>query len=123
VFPQDDRLWVEKYEPQCLKDLAVHKRKVDDVRRWLAEAFGGRSHPKHRVGFSPLFWRPRASLTIAQRLLILSGPAGSAKTATMRVLAREMDFEITEYKNNTDTIQFSAFTSEPSTCRFDDFIA
>jgi hypothetical protein len=47
---QDDRLWVDKYEPQDLQDLAVHRRKVDDVRRWLVEAFDAKGRSKHRVG-------------------------------------------------------------------------
>ena len=46
---KDDRLWVDKYEPQSLQDLAVHKRKVDDVRRWLEEAFNENGRSKHRV--------------------------------------------------------------------------
>jgi hypothetical protein len=53
-----------------------------------------------------------------QRLLILTGPAGSAKTTTLRVLAREMDFEIMEYKDTTNTTQFSTFSDGPSTCAF-----
>jgi cell cycle checkpoint protein len=51
-----------------------------------------------------------------KRLLILTGPVGSAKTATLRVLAREMDFEIVEYKDTTNTTQFSPLSDEPSTC-------
>jgi hypothetical protein len=31
--------WCDWYRPQA--DLAVHKRKVEDVRRWLLEAFDG----------------------------------------------------------------------------------
>ena len=53
-----------------------------------------------------------------QRLLVLSGPAGSAKTTTLRVLAREMDFEIMEYKDTTNTTQFSTLSDGPSTCTF-----
>jgi cell cycle checkpoint protein len=53
-----------------------------------------------------------------QRLLILTGPAGSAKTTTLRVLGREMDFEIVEYKDTTNTTQFSVLSDEPSTCAF-----
>ncbi len=48
-FLQDDRLWADKYEPQSLGDLAVHKRKVDDVRRWLAEAFSEQGRSERRV--------------------------------------------------------------------------
>ncbi|KAI9509328.1 Rad17-domain-containing protein [Russula earlei] len=94
----DDCLWVDKYGPQSFQDLAVHKRKVDDVHRWLVEAFSGKGRSsKHR------------------RLLVLTGPAGSAKTATLHVLAREMDFEIVEYKNVVTTTQYSAFADERST--------
>ncbi|KAG2109835.1 uncharacterized protein F5147DRAFT_690440 [Suillus discolor] len=41
VYRVDDRLWVDKYEPTIEADLAVHKHKVEDVRRWLSEAFEG----------------------------------------------------------------------------------
>ena len=34
-----------------------------------------------------------------QRILALSGPAGTAKTTTIRVLAREMGFGILEWRN------------------------
>lgn len=92
----DDRLWADKYEPQSLGDLAVHKRKVDDVRRWLVEAFSEQGRSERRC------------------LLILTGPAGSGKTATLRLLAKEMNFEIIEHKTHVNTFQVSAFTSEPS---------
>ena len=52
---QDDRLWVDKYAPQTLQDLAVHKRKVDDVRRWLVDAFDEKGRSKHRVSPSICF--------------------------------------------------------------------
>ncbi|KAI9465709.1 Rad17-domain-containing protein [Lactarius psammicola] len=93
----DDRLWADKYEPRSLGDLAVHKRKVDDVRRWLVEAFSEQGRSERR------------------RLLILTGPAGSGKTATLRVLAQEMNFEIIEHKTHVNTVQASTFTREPST--------
>jgi Rad17 cell cycle checkpoint protein len=58
-----------------------------------------------------------------QRLLILTGPAGSGKTATLRVLAREMDFDIVEYKDNTNTTRFSTFADEPLTRTSEDIIS
>lgn len=112
---------MDKYEPQSLQDLAVHKRKVDDVRKWLGEAFDEKVRSKHRVGlpFALLCSKPWLyDDAMTQRLLILTGPAGSAKTATLRVLAREMDFDIVEYKDNTNTTRFSTFSDEPSTCTF-----
>ena len=40
---EDLRPWWERYAPASLEELAVHKRKVSDVRNWLDDAFHGRS--------------------------------------------------------------------------------
>jgi len=58
VSPQVDGLWVDKYVPQTLQDLAVHKRKVDDVRRWLVEAFNEKGRSKRRVSRHNFFAVP-----------------------------------------------------------------
>lgn len=84
---QNDRLWVDIYEPKTEAELAVHSRKVEDLRRWLNEAFEG---------------GPSSKLTRYRRILVLTGPAGTAKTTTIRVLAREMGFEILEWRNAMD---------------------
>ena len=51
----------------------------------------------------------------SQRVLVLSGPAGSGKTATLRVLARQLEFGITEFKTDQTEgsliSQFGAFLS------------
>ena len=113
---QDDRLWADKYEPQSPGDLAVHKRKVDDVRRWLVEAFNEQDRSERSVCSLSIRLTTRW-LENFQRLLILTGPAGSGKTTTLRMLAKEMNFEIIEHKTHVNTVQVSAFTSETSTCR------
>ncbi|KAK0450286.1 Rad17 cell cycle checkpoint protein-domain-containing protein [Desarmillaria tabescens] len=82
---EDSQLWVDLYEPTTEAELAVHVKKVEDVRRWLAEAFEG---------------GPSGKLRKYRRILALTGPAGTAKTTTMRILAREMDFEILEWRNS-----------------------
>lgn len=94
VNQDDDRLWVDKYEPTIEADLAVHKRKVDDVRRWISEAF--------EEG-------PTGKLRKYRRILVLTGPAGTAKTTTVRVLAREMGFEIVEWRNSMSERGLSTF--------------
>ncbi|KAF8218236.1 Rad17 cell cycle checkpoint protein-domain-containing protein [Mycena galopus ATCC 62051] len=81
---EDDRLWVDIYEPTTEAELAVHVKKVQDVRRWLDEALVG---------------GPAGRLRKYRRILALTGPAGTAKTATMRVLARELDCELLEWRN------------------------
>lgn len=82
-----DSLWVDRCEPVTQDDLAVHKRKVSDVRQWLLESFSG---------------GPSGRLKQYRRILALTGPAGTAKTATLRVLSRELNFEIMEWRNSTD---------------------
>ncbi|KAJ6535996.1 Rad17 cell cycle checkpoint protein-domain-containing protein [Mycena vulgaris] len=82
--PADDRLWVDIYEPTTEAELAVHVKKVQDVRRWLDEALVG---------------GPSGKLRKYRRILALTGPAGTGKTATIRVLARELDCEILEWRN------------------------
>lgn len=65
--------------------LAVHKRKVGDVRAWLTEALDG-----------------APSLSKYRRILILTGPAGAGKTATLRALAgpNALHFDIAEWLNH-----------------------
>ncbi|OCH87008.1 P-loop containing nucleoside triphosphate hydrolase protein [Obba rivulosa] len=84
---EDDQLWVDKYGPTSEEDLAVHKKKVQDVRQWLLEAFQGGLNGK---------------LKKYRRILALTGPAGTGKTAAIRVLARELDFDILEWRNAMD---------------------
>lgn len=38
----DHRPWAQRFAPLNLDELAVHKRKVADVRKWLEDAFAGR---------------------------------------------------------------------------------
>lgn len=39
---------------------------------------------------------------ILQRILVLTGLAGTGKTSTLRVLAKEMGFKIEEWRNSQD---------------------
>lgn len=43
VLDEDGRPWPEKYSPTTLEELAVHKKKVSDVRNWLEHVLEGRS--------------------------------------------------------------------------------
>lgn len=42
-------LWSSKYEPVDFESLCVHKKKVQDVQRWLEEAYAGGVTSKYRV--------------------------------------------------------------------------
>ncbi|KAL7627419.1 RFC checkpoint protein Rad17 [Parahypoxylon ruwenzoriense] len=74
----EQRPWSERFGPTSLGELAVHKKKVADVRRWLEDVMAGR---------------------MRQRLLILKGAAGTGKTTTVRLLAQDMRCELLEWKN------------------------
>ena len=78
----DDRPWSERFGPRNLDELAVHKKKVADVRRWLEDVMGGR---------------------LRQRVLILKGAAGAGKTTTVRLLASDLACELLEWKNPTSS--------------------
>ncbi|OCL01831.1 Rad17-domain-containing protein, partial [Glonium stellatum] len=96
----DRRPWTEKYGPINLGELAVHRKKVADVRAWLDEVFAGRER---------------------KRLLLLKGPAGSGKTTTMSLLSKELGFEVHEWRNPTAAVYSSeGFVSMAA--QFEDFI-
>ncbi|KAG9694747.1 hypothetical protein KCU95_g5161, partial [Aureobasidium melanogenum] len=96
----DTRPWTERFAPVDLSELAVHKRKVTDVRNLLESALSDRPRP---------------------RLIILKGAAGTAKTTTVNLLAKEMGIDIMEWKSPVGTdAASSAFTSYSS--QFEDFV-
>eukprot|EP00041_Stephanoeca_diplocostata_P021729 m.512624 g.512624 ORF g.512624 m.512624 type:complete len:635 (+) comp21895_c0_seq3:163-2067(+) len=72
-------MWTDKHCPQSEETLAVHKKKVAEVRDWLLSAATADSQ--------------------GPRILLLTGPVGVGKSATVRVLARELGFDITEWAN------------------------
>ncbi|CAE6417088.1 unnamed protein product [Rhizoctonia solani] len=86
--PSDgESLWVDLHAPETQETLAVHPRKVEDVRRWLGEALTG---------------GPTGKLRKYRRILVLTGPSGSGKTATLRVLAKEFEAELVEWHASSD---------------------
>jgi len=88
VIKQEDdtRPWAERFAPLNLDELAVHKKKVSDVREWLEKVMGGRCR---------------------QRLLILKGAAGTAKTTTVQLLAKDMDCDVLEWRNPVGSVASS----------------
>jgi len=87
--------WMEKYAPRNADAVAVHKAKLKEVRQWLSFACTGRS---------------------MKRLLILTGPAGSGKTATLLALRDEVGFEVCEWTNPQSG-------DLPLSVMFEDFLA
>ncbi|KAK4895565.1 RFC checkpoint protein Rad17 [Elasticomyces elasticus] len=99
VVNEDRRPWTEQFAPLDLSELAVHKRKVNDVRQWLGETFNGRR----------------------QRVLVLKGAAGTGKTTTVRLLAKELAANISEWQNPAGA-DMTAEGSATTAGHFEDFI-
>ncbi|KAF2400496.1 hypothetical protein EJ06DRAFT_476887 [Trichodelitschia bisporula] len=99
--PEASRPWMERFAPVSISELAVHKKKVDDVRSWIEGVVCGARRN--------------------QRLLLLKGPAGSGKTTTVQLLARVLGLRINEWRNPTGTMQSDeGFVS--MSAQFEDFM-
>ncbi|KAI8055100.1 Rad17 cell cycle checkpoint protein-domain-containing protein [Syncephalis plumigaleata] len=72
-------LWTDQYEPTTMSELAMHKRKIASVREWLEKAYNPTTNQS------------------ASKLLVLTGPCGSGKTATVRVLAQALSITVNEW--------------------------
>lgn len=94
------RPWADQYPPVNMDELAVHKRKVSDVQRWLTDVFTGRSR---------------------QRVLVLRGPAGSGKTTTVSLLAKVLGYEIIEWRQPLIS-EYSAYNNTSLSAQFDEFL-
>ena len=87
---------------QSASDLATHPKKVDDVRHWLKHATSSPKTPK---------------------VLLLSGPAGCAKTATLTVLCRELKIEVQEWRNPNASVWEEGMPYEAQNDAFKRFVA
>jgi cell cycle checkpoint protein len=94
----DQRPWSERFGPMNLDELAVHKRKVADVRKWLEDVIAGR---------------------MRQRLLVLKGAAGTGKSTTVKLLAKDMRCELLEWRNPTTT---GGIGSQSASAQFEEFL-
>ncbi|XVF15946.1 hypothetical protein REPUB_Repub09cG0199700 [Reevesia pubescens] len=79
-------LWVDKYKPRTTDELAVHKKKIEEVKLW----FEGRlRNPKSEVDSC---------------VLIISGQTGVGKSATVNVTASQIGAQLCEWNTPTPTI-------------------
>ncbi|NXH55008.1 RAD17 protein, partial [Rhabdornis inornatus] len=73
--------WVERYRPETQNDLAVQKKKIEEVETWL------KKHVFQR--------QPKQGGSV----LLLTGPPGCGKTATLQILARDLGLQVQEWTN------------------------
>jgi hypothetical protein len=80
------------------KDLAVHPKKIEQVRSWLEAVTDG----------------------MQGRLLLLIGPSGAGKSTVLRVLARQLDYQLVEWQNPMST---SRLGTDSLSAAFDRFLS
>ncbi|XP_037657040.1 cell cycle checkpoint protein RAD17 isoform X2 [Choloepus didactylus] len=73
--------WVDKYQPETQQELAVHKKKIEEVEIWL------KTHVLER--------QPKQGGSI----LLVTGPPGCGKTTTIKVLSKEHGIQVQEWIN------------------------
>ncbi|XP_034379177.1 cell cycle checkpoint protein RAD17 [Arvicanthis niloticus] len=77
----DNEPWVDKYKPETQHELAVHKKKIEEVETWLKAQV---LEVKQKQGGS---------------ILLLTGPPGCGKTATIKLLSKELGIQVQEWVN------------------------
>ncbi|KAK3777735.1 hypothetical protein RRG08_021845 [Elysia crispata] len=91
-------LWSERYRPNLKNDLAVHKKKVEEISEWLVKC-------------SNQYAKGRGSAPI----LLLTGPPGAGKTACVKVLCGEQGWTIQEWSGTSDQAADQWASSEART--------
>uniref|UniRef100_A0A6I8N2I8 Cell cycle checkpoint protein RAD17 n=1 Tax=Ornithorhynchus anatinus TaxID=9258 RepID=A0A6I8N2I8_ORNAN len=77
----ENETWVDKYRPETQSELAVHKKKIEEVETWLkAQILKGQ--PKQ-----------------GGSILLLTGPPGCGKTATLQILTKDLGIQVQEWIN------------------------
>jgi cell cycle checkpoint protein len=93
------RPWTDQFAPSNLEELAVHKKKVQDVRDYIVQSVTGKSR---------------------FRLIVLKGGAGTGKTTTVRLLAENLGLQVIEWHNPDSTRGQEGGSS--ITSQFEEFI-
>ncbi|KAK9285916.1 hypothetical protein L1049_025117 [Liquidambar formosana] len=79
-------LWVDKYKPRSLEELAVHKKKVEEVKVWFEERLKATREE------------------FCNHVLVITGQAGVGKSATIQVIASHLKARVCEWNTPTPTI-------------------
>uniref|UniRef100_A0A8C3PTD4 Cell cycle checkpoint protein RAD17 n=1 Tax=Calidris pygmaea TaxID=425635 RepID=A0A8C3PTD4_9CHAR len=113
-----DEPWVDRYKPETQNDLAVQKKKIEEVETWL------KLHIFQR--------QPKQGSSV----LLLTGPPGCGKTATIEILAKDLGIQVQEWINPISLdftkedlknmfghdSNFHAFPSQAQAALFQDFL-
>lgn len=95
-------LWVDKYKPRSLEELAVHKKKVEEVKVWFEERLRTRKVQKE----------------FCNHVLLITGQAGVGKSATVHVIASHLGAMVCEWNTPIPTIWQEHLHNSSSGIRF-----
>lgn len=80
-YLSENEPWVDKYRPESQHELAVHRKKIEEVENWL------------KAEVLERYTKQRGSI------LLVTGPPGCGKTTTIKILAKECGIQIQEWNN------------------------
>ncbi|CAA7056990.1 unnamed protein product [Microthlaspi erraticum] len=80
-------LWVDKYRPRTLEELAVHKKKVEEVKLWFEESLNSSKQDGFR-----------------NNVLLVTGQAGVGKSATIHLVASILGVTVYEWNAPIPTV-------------------
>ncbi|KAG4939160.1 hypothetical protein AAZX31_16G111500 [Glycine max] len=100
-------LWIDKYKPCSLEELAVHKKKVEEVKTWFEE----RLKPSKGA--------------YCNNVLVISGQAGVGKSAAIHVIASHLGAVVCGWNTPTPVIWqehlYNSGTGTKYTSKLDEF--
>ncbi|KAM4607375.1 cell cycle checkpoint protein RAD17 isoform 1-T2 [Polymixia lowei] len=85
---EQDVPWVDAHAPRSQAELAVHKKKIEEVENWF------RAHADSKT-------------SKGGAVLLLTGPSGCGKSAAVQVLAQELGFSLQEWTNPSNLTEYS----------------
>ncbi|KAF8773629.1 Cell cycle checkpoint protein RAD17 like protein [Argiope bruennichi] len=86
--------WIEEFAPLTIQDLAVHKKKISEVQSWFQNFFSFSGQGK----ISPI--------------LLLTGPPGVGKTATVKAVCQSLNAELFIWSNTHQEKQWRSRDEE-----------
>lgn len=75
--------WIENFAPRNKDDLAIHPKKLAEVENWF-EAIRAKR------------------LKVSAPILLVTGPSGSGKSATIKIIAKDFGYQISEWITPVD---------------------
>ncbi|WJX88419.1 hypothetical protein P8452_70513 [Trifolium repens] len=102
-------LWVDKYKPHSLEELAVHKKKVEEVKTWFEE----RLKPSKDV--------------YRNNVLVVTGQAGVGKSAAIHLIASHLGAIVCGWDTPTPVVWqehlYNSGTETKYTSKLDEFVS